>query len=597
MEKTNISCTGFASVSATKLKRNAMSIKLKILATFGALFIVIGAFLTLILVEAARQEAAIEEVHAKLTENTSSTIPLLKAIDALQMDVLQVQQWLTDISATRGLSGLDDGFSEAQKYADKFRADLQEARKHTSVLELNRIDNLLAEVGKKFEPYYATGVKMAQSYVKSGPEAGNSMMASFDKVAEDIHASLEKAVLSIEQNTKSHLDTLLAAAIKVEESNQAVVNHILAGMAFLAVFFLAMSAYLFMTLKRNFDNMREDLVTVMNKDLQTKLRGNPKGHDEFSEVSRALVVFRDKLVEVDRMAEQAEEQKKRTEAEKRAMMVKMADDFDASVGGIVQTVSSASAELQATAEAMTGISQQTSTQATEASQGSQQTLHNVQSVASATEELTSTIGEISQQVAQASSASQQAVEEVGNTSRQMSALAETANKIGEVIELISGIAEQTNLLALNATIESARAGEAGKGFAVVANEVKELASQTAKATSEISQQISDIQNATHQATGSMDSVAQAISRVDEISTAIAAAMEEQSAATQEIASSVNQAAVGTQHVNDNIASVNEASQEAGAASGQVMSAAGELSQQAEILKGEVEKFILQVRAG
>jgi methyl-accepting chemotaxis protein len=318
--------------------------------------------------------------------------------------------------------------------------------------------------------------------------------------------------------------------------------------------------------------------------------------DEIGEMSLAVKTFRESAIQ--KLADdelKAQEQCQRDE--QRVQMDNVTAEFSTKVQGVVETVSSASAELDATAQSMAGISERTSNQANEASVVSEQTSGNVQSVATATEEMTSTIGEISQQVAQASTASRQAVEEVGNTSQQMNALQQTANKIGEVIEMISGIAEQTNLLALNATIESARAGEAGKGFAVVAGEVKQLASQTAKATAEISEQINDIQNATKQASGSMDSVAQAISRVDEISTAIAAAMEEQSAATQEIAASVNQAAIGTQQVNDNIASVSQASQEAGAASGQVMSAAGELSQQSELLKGIVDKFINQVRAG
>lgn len=318
--------------------------------------------------------------------------------------------------------------------------------------------------------------------------------------------------------------------------------------------------------------------------------------DEIGEMSLAVKTFRETAIQ--KLADdelRAQEQCKRDE--QRIQMDNVTAEFSNEAKGIVETVSSASTELDATAQSMAGISERTSTQANEALVASEQTSGNVQSVATATEEMTSTISEISQQVVQASVASRQAVEEVGNTSQQMNALEQTANTIGEVIEMISGIAEQTNLLALNATIESARAGEAGKGFAVVAGEVKQLASQTAKATAEISQKISDIQKATKQASGSMDSVAQAISRVDEISTAIAAAMEEQSAATQEIAASVNQAAVGTQQVNDNIASVSQASQEAGAASGQVMSAAGELSQQSELLKGIVDRFINQVRAG
>ena len=217
--------------------------------------------------------------------------------------------------------------------------------------------------------------------------------------------------------------------------------------------------------------------------------------DEIGEMAVAVKSFREAAIQ--KIAD--EEQKAGEQRERdgqRSRMDNVTAQFSTNVQGMIETVASASAELEATAQSMSGISEQTSNQAAQAASASEQTSSNVQSVASATEEMTSTIGEISQQVAQASDASRQAVTEVGNTSEQMGALAQTANKIGEVVELISGIAEQTNLLALNATIESARAGEAGKGFAVVAGEVKQLASQTAKATSEISQQISDIQIAT-----------------------------------------------------------------------------------------------------
>ncbi len=350
-----------------------------------------------------------------------------------------------------------------------------------------------------------------------------------------------------------------------------------------------------MAVARPVQSMAEVMLKLAKEDYDIEIPAVGR-KEEIGEMASAVLVFKENAIK--KLHDDERKIKEQREKEQQhAVMDKATADFSTNIGGIVDTVSSASAELDATAQSMTGISEQTSDQATQASAASQQTLDNVQSVATATEEMTNSIGKISQQMAQASSASRLAVEEVGNTSQQMSALEQTANKIGEVIDLISGIAKQTNLLALNATIESARAGEAGKGFAVVASEVKELASQTAEATSEISQQISDIQNATKLASDSMDNVAEAISKVDEISTAITAAMEEQSSATQEIAISVDQATVGTQQVNDNIASVSQASQEAGAASGEVMTAAGELSQQAELLKGEVDKFITQVRVG
>ncbi len=342
------------------------------------------------------------------------------------------------------------------------------------------------------------------------------------------------------------------------------------------------------------------LTRNMGKLAQNDKSTPPKGQsrrDEIGEMSRAVEVFRVNAIKNDELEIAQNALAKQIEKDKIAVMTKLADGFDASVGGIVSTVSSASAELQTTAQSMADISTQTSNQAMSASTASDQASSNVQTVAAATEEMTSTIGEISQQVVQASNISRQAVEEVDKTGQQMEILAQNANKIGEVIELISGIAEQTNLLALNATIESARAGEAGKGFAVVANEVKDLASQTAKATGEIAQQIGDVQTATKHAATSMGDVGRTIARVDEISSAIAAAMEQQRAATEEIASNVHLASMGTQQVSDNIASVTEASKEVGAASGEVMSAANELSELADFLKGEVDKFITQVRAG
>ncbi len=318
--------------------------------------------------------------------------------------------------------------------------------------------------------------------------------------------------------------------------------------------------------------------------------------DEIGEISGAVQVFKENALEMKRLEDEQEKQKQRAEEEKREMMNKLADEFNANVGGIVETVSSASAELNATAQSMAGISEETSNQANAVAAASEEASANVQTVASATEEMSNTIREINGQVADASQASKKAVVDVATTAAKMNTLAQTADKIGEVVSLISDIAEQTNLLALNATIESARAGDAGKGFAVVASEVKALANETAKATESISEHIEEIQTATGDAVVSIDDIGKVIQQIEDSSTAIAAAMEEQGATTQEVARNVQEAASGTKEVSANIAGVTQASQEAGAAAGEVTSAAGELSSQAELMKTEVQKFLEQVRA-
>lgn len=319
--------------------------------------------------------------------------------------------------------------------------------------------------------------------------------------------------------------------------------------------------------------------------------------DEIGSMAAAVQVFKENAIRNTELVAEQEAQKQRAEEEKHKMMNDLADNFETGVGGIIDTVSAASAELESTAQSMSTIAEETSSQSAAVSAASEEAATNVQTVAAASEEMSHSISEINEQVNQASTAAKQAVKDVEETGAQMESLAKTADKIGEVIKMISDIAEQTNLLALNATIESARAGEAGKGFAVVASEVKELASQTGKATEQISEQVEEIQSATKQAVISIADIGNVIRKVDETSTAIAASMAEQGAATQEIARNVQEAATGTEEVTRNITGVSQASQEAGAASSQVMSAAGELSKQAELMKTEVNSFISQIRTG
>jgi len=317
--------------------------------------------------------------------------------------------------------------------------------------------------------------------------------------------------------------------------------------------------------------------------------------DEIGILARALQIFKDKMVEGDRLAAvqaaDAEVQIKRA-----ATLDSLTKSFEAKVGQMVRNVASAATEMQATAQSMSSTAEETNMQAGAVASASEETSVNVQTVASATEELASSVEEIGRQVAESARIAGKAVEDAKRVDAVVQTLANDAQKIGDVVTLIQDIAGQTNLLALNATIEAARAGEAGKGFAVVASEVKSLANQTAKATTDIAGQIAAIQLATTSTVTAIRGIIGTIVEINDIASGIASAVEEQGAATKEISRNVAEASRGTQEVASNISGVREAATATGAAASQVLSASGALSKQAVGLTGEVTNFIVQVKA-
>ncbi|WP_448203440.1 methyl-accepting chemotaxis protein [Azospirillum sp. sgz302134] len=317
--------------------------------------------------------------------------------------------------------------------------------------------------------------------------------------------------------------------------------------------------------------------------------------DEIGAMAEAVEVFKRNAIEADRLAtDQAAEQEAK---QRRAASVEsLIGRFDRAVAGILDSVGSAAQQLDATAHGMSVTAENTQHRASGTAAAAEQTAANVQAVAAATEQMNSTTSEIARQVATSTQIATSAVGDVERTTRTVLTLAETAGRIGTVVQLIQDIASQTNLLALNATIEAARAGEAGKGFAVVASEVKSLATQTARATEDISGQIAAIQTATEDAVSAIQAITGTIGSISEICTTIAAAVEEQNAATGEISRNAQDAALGTRQVSTNIESVNLAAGETGSAAGQVLSAAGELGHQADALRHEIERFLTGIRA-
>ena len=317
---------------------------------------------------------------------------------------------------------------------------------------------------------------------------------------------------------------------------------------------------------------------------------------EMGAIADAVQVFKNSPIRMRTLEEETAQARLDAEEQRKIGMRRMADGFEAAVGGIVHTVMAAATGLQATAQSMSGTATQTATQSTMVAAAAEEAAVNVTTVAAASEELDASVQEIGRQVSSSADLARMAVLEADRTGELVQTLSGAVAKIGDVVGMISTIAGQTNLLALNATIEAARAGEAGRGFAVVATEVKELASQTARATAEISVQIAGIQGSTHDAVGAIGAIGGRIREISSVATSIAAAVEQQTAATTEIVRNVAQAATGTGEVTTNIAGEAGAAEETGAAASQVLVSASELSRQSEHLNAEVGRFLATVRA-
>ncbi|MEE3623878.1 methyl-accepting chemotaxis protein [Nitrospirillum sp. BR 11752] len=414
---------------------------------------------------------------------------------------------------------------------------------------------------------------------------------------------LDGKVDAAREQMTENLEKMAALNLKQSEDAEKAFDAVSArghatGLAFagIAMFLaLALSWAMGRSITRPVDLLRGVMESMAGGARRLEVPGTTRG-DEIGAMARAVEVFKESLIQGDALAAEQETLKAQAEAHRKAAMASAADTFEATVRGVVDKVAIAAGGIQVTARELGVAAKESLRQTTTVSAAASQSAGNVRSVATASEELSSSIGEISRQVENSAIIAREAVTQVDATRGTVDGLSEVAKRIGAVVQLISDIAGQTNLLALNATIEAARAGEAGKGFAVVASEVKALASQTSKATEEIAAHVAAIQGASGEAVAAIGDIGGTIRRIDEIASVIAAAVQEQGAATQAIVTNVGETARATEEITENIFGVNERAQKTANASAQVEDSSAELSAEAEVLRAQVDAFLARLRA-
>ena len=451
---------------------------------------------------------------------------------------------------------------------------------------------LKPEVLEKLKAAVAGYLKQSKNAIEMADgDAGSALM--FIKGAERNFSDIEKLTDDLIMRSSESKDREIARAGMKLDQQQLTLTAILLVVAFAGI---VVSFLIGRNISRPVVAMSKAMRELAVGNFEVQLPGLDR-RDEVGQMACAVEEFKvQALVKAERETSEREEKNRELATQRRIELHSLAESFETAVGNIIENVGSASSELEHSAVILTKSSAATQQLSTVVATASEETSTNVQSVASATEEMASSINEIGRQVADSNRIANEAVDQAEKTDARIAELSLAANRIGDVTKLITTIAEQTNLLALNATIEAARAGDAGRGFAVVAQEVKTLAAQTAKATSEISAQISGIQTATHDSVLAIKEISGTIGRLSEIAAVIAAAIEEQGAATQEIARNVQQAAIGSTQVATSIADVNRGAGDTGSASSQVLASAQMLSNENKRLRAEVVKFLATVRA-
>ncbi|WP_448040772.1 methyl-accepting chemotaxis protein [Bradyrhizobium liaoningense] len=520
----------------------------------------------------------------------------LSAADATE--AAQTVGQLGNVVASGNLAAADMSAALSASTSDKlddiqkeFKTAQGRLRSNLDLLPDNQGNKMLRETAEKLLALGTgkTGVFNLREKELDSIDYGQTILDETRKLNVGLGISVQQLVDGVQKETNA--STLQAR----QEISLATSVMLALGALMLVGSALFVWLYVGRNILRRIGALHQSMQLLANGDLETEIYRSTNHNDEISVMANTLQVFRESMIEARALT--SEQDKDRVaKAERAARMEAKIAEFESTVRSALENLAQSANSMQSTAQSMSSTADQSNALVNAVASAAEETSVNVQTVSAGTEQLSSSIQEISRQVVTSAEIAKKAVDEAGATDATVQSLADSASRISVVVDLIQTIASQTNLLALNATIEAARAGEAGRGFAVVASEVKSLASQTAKATDEIRTQIASMQEVTTSAVGAIQGIGRIIGEINDVTTTIAAAVEEQGAATREIARNIQHAAGGTSEVSSNIVGVSTASAEAGAAAGEVLSASDALRREADMLRGEIDTFLNDMRA-